>query len=39
MLGALVLNMVDGEVDDADVVIVDKCVLRQCALAMPLSTV
>jgi hypothetical protein len=39
MLGALVPNMVGGEVDDADVVIVDKCVLHQRASAMPLSTV
>jgi hypothetical protein len=34
MLGALMLNGVGGEVHDADVVAVDKCVLRRRGLEL-----
>jgi hypothetical protein len=34
MLRALVLNGVGGEVNDADVVIVDECALRQWSMEL-----
>jgi hypothetical protein len=34
MLGALMLNGVDGEVHDADIIAVDKCALRRRGLEL-----
>jgi hypothetical protein len=34
MLRALVLNRVGGEVDDADVITVDKCVIHQWSVEL-----
>jgi hypothetical protein len=34
MLGALVLNGIGGEVDCADVVVVDKCALHQWCVVL-----
>jgi hypothetical protein len=35
MLGALVLNEVSGEVDDANVIVVDECALCQRCIELP----